>query len=84
MTDEDVRDSVALLVVEPVLEVHAAAEAEVGGGRGALGAAAGGGGVPGVVCGDLVAAAAAPVKPNAQATFTVVGSSMITHAFNHG
>ena len=79
MTDEDVRDGVALLVVEAVLEVHVAAEAEVGGGGGALGAAAGGGGVPGVVGGDLVAAAAAPVKPNAQATFTVVGSSMITH-----
>ena len=75
MTDEDVRDGVALLVVEAVLVLHV--HPEVGGGRGALRAA------PaiaplrvGVVRRDLVPAAAAALMPNAQAaaTLTVVVS----------
>ena len=73
MADEYVCDGVALLVVEAVLVLlHVEADAaEVGGGRGALGAAA-----AHVVRSDLVAAAAAAPVPNAHAdaALTVVGS----------
>ena len=71
VADEDVRDGVALLVVEAVLAVPH--PPEVGGRRGRLGAApAHAADGVGVVCGDLVAAAApAVVLTNAQCAVTL-------------